>query len=266
MSTNKENLKMLLEFISKILHQDGNEWFHDELAVLISKKIISEKDSEIKLSAVTIKEIGSIDKYIENGLIPIINYELINDKSIRYTLIRDCVEMGKFRFSHFGQNQSFLEFCKYAFFQIEQLINYYIKEVNQNSFQKSIDYIKSYNPKARIDGKKNISSIPFSDKLVAVQYQIGFSKELKGILDKVSYARNNTLHRSAEISETHISEEQFKLSISKEKSSKTSEDYEIINEYYYSKFIADRDFDLVTLSISEIKNLIIKNLENHKIN
>ena len=58
MAKSKENLMLLLEFISKLLEQDGNEWFHDELAVLFSKKFKSEKDTGIKLSAITIKELA----------------------------------------------------------------------------------------------------------------------------------------------------------------------------------------------------------------
>lgn len=263
MAENKEQLKLLLEFIAKILEQEGNEWFHDELAVLFSKRIMSEKDTEVRLSAVTIKEFGSIDKYIENGIIPIIDYEDIEDVSIKYTLLRDCIEMGKCRFSHFGQPQSFLDFCKYAFFQIEQLVNYYIIKKNGNSFKKSVDYIKEYNSMARTERKKKVSSIPFSDKLFAIKNQTGMKQELKGTLDKVSYARNNSLHRSPEQEDRLIDiTPLFKESIKKEKTEQSSKDKEIIQDYYYLKFIADRDYSLITNSIMELKQIIVSNLNN----
>lgn len=102
MATNKEYLKLLLEFIAKILNEEGNEWFHDELAILFSKKIISEKDTGIKLSAVTIKELGSIDKYLEEGLIPLIDYSKISDEKVKFQLERDAIEMGKFRLSNYS--------------------------------------------------------------------------------------------------------------------------------------------------------------------
>lgn len=264
MASNKEHLKLLLEFISKILEEEGNEWFHDELGLLISKKIISEKDYDIKLSAVTIKEIGSIDRYIENGLIPIIDYTLINDEVVKYTLIRDCVEMGKCRFSHFGQNQSFLEFCKYAFFQVEQLVNYYILKKNGNQLKKAIQYIKTYNPRARTDGKKTISAVAFSDKLFAIQTQTGLSMEIKSVLDKVSYARNNSLHRTPEPeAELKTLESKFKHSIEKNKAERTEEENEIIKEYYYLKFLSDRDYDIVTTSINTLKETILNNLNKY---
>jgi len=140
MTAKNEHLKHLIEFISKILDQEGNEWFHDELALLITKKIITEKDTGIKLAAVSIKELGSIDRYIENGIIPIIDFEDIQDDTVKYTLIRDSIEMGKCRFSHFNLEQSFLDFCKYAFFQIEQLVNYYLLKRNCDSFANCINY------------------------------------------------------------------------------------------------------------------------------
>lgn len=261
MAENREQLKLLLEFISKILGQEGNEWFHDELALLISKKFISEKDNDIKLSAVTIKEIGSIDRYIESGLIPIIDYNLIIDDVVKHTLIRDCVEMGKCRFSNFGQNQSFLEFCKYGFFQIEQLVNYYILKKNENQFNKALQYIKTYNPKARTDRKKTVSAITFSDKLFAIQNQTGMSMEIKGVLDKVSYARNNSLHRSPEPeAELKTLESAFQESIKKNKVERTEMDNEIIKEYYYLKFLSERDYEIVTSSINTFKDIILINL------
>jgi hypothetical protein len=263
MASNKEHLKLLLEFISKLLEQEGNEWFHDELALLISKKFISEKDNDIKLSAVTIREIGSIDRYIENGLIPIIDYALISDEVVKYTLVRDCVEMGKCRFSNFGQNQSFLEFCKYGFFQIEQLVNYYILQKNENQFEKVVRYIKTYNTRARTDGKKTVSAISFSDKLFAIQMQTGLSIDIKSVLDKVSYARNNSLHRSPE-PETELKslEFSFQCSIKKNKTERTEKENEIIKEYYYLKFLADRDYEIVTSSINSLKDTILSNLKN----
>jgi len=262
MSANKEHLKLLIEFISKIIDQEGNEWFHDELAVLISKKFISEKDTDIKLSAVTIKEIGSINKYIENGLIPIIDYSQINDEVVKHTLIRDCVEMGKYRFGYFGENQSFLEFCKYGFFQIEQLINYYILKRNENNLDKAIQYILTFNPSARTVGKKTISAISFADKLYALQQQTAMPIDIKGDLDRVSYARNNSLHRTPEPEiELKALQSKFNESISIIKGERTKKEIEIIKEYYYLKFLADRDYDNVTSSINALKDIIVSNLK-----
>lgn len=263
MNNKKENLKLLLEFISKILDEDTNGWFHDELALLISKKIITEKDTTLKLSAVTIKEIGSIDRYIENGIIPIIDYSNITDLSVRQTLIRDCVEMGKCRFGKFGQNISFLDFCKYAFFQIEQLVNYYILQINNKQFTNSINYIKTYNTSARIDGKKSISSITFSDKLFAMYIQLGMNIELKSVLDKISYARNNSLHRSTESNiDMKLLYSQFIEAINTHKVNRSDINNNAIKEYNYYKFLEDRDYNLITESIIKLKDLIILNIKN----
>ena len=91
MATKKEHLKLLLEFISKILEQEGNEWFHDELAILFSKKFKSEKDTGIKLSAVTIKELGSIDKYLKRDLFPLLTTATFLMR-VKFQLERDAIE------------------------------------------------------------------------------------------------------------------------------------------------------------------------------
>lgn len=135
MTNDKKNLRYLLKFISNIIDKEGYEWFHDELANLISKKIIIEKDIDIKLSAVTFKHIGSINKYIENGLIPIIDYSVIPNKRVRFQLERDAIEMGKVRLGNFSDSISFSNFCKYAHFQSEELINYYFQSKSDNNVE-----------------------------------------------------------------------------------------------------------------------------------
>jgi hypothetical protein len=86
------------------------------------------------------------------------------------------------------------------------------------------------------------------------------SKELKGCLDKISHARNEALHRTPEpeIEFSIISEKN--KSIPRNKDLRTPQDWEIINKYNYLKFIIDRDYDLVTASIHEYQEIIIKNL------
>lgn len=261
MGQSKENLKLLLEFIANLLEQEGNEWFHDELANLISKKIISEKDAEISLAAVQFRELGSINKYIENGLIPLIDFSDILDTDIKFTLERDCIEMGKCRFSHFGKNQSFYEFCKFAFFQIEQLVNYYIVKKNNNSFSEAVEYIKKYNDQAKTEYKKTVSSIAFSNKLYAIKNQTGMNKELKGILDKVSYARNNSLHRSSELdSSSRTLYSDFNKAIKRKKEERDQKEKEIIKDYYFYRFIEERNYNDVTTSIVELKRIVVENL------
>ncbi len=203
MDINKENLKLLLEFIAKILEQEENDWFHDELALLFAKKIISEKDTGIKLSAVTIKELGSIEKYIDEGLIPIIDYGKISDERVKFQLERDAIEMGKSRLSNYSGTISFEKFCKYAHFQIEELINYYYHKVSNGDVEVAKDKIRQYNIKFNDQMGNNgppyssISSIPHSVKQFAVSNSLGFKKNYSITIRNIGKVRNVELHRDS---------------------------------------------------------------------
>ncbi len=203
MSEDKENLNLLLDFIVQILEQEGNEWFHDELAILFSKKILSEKDTGIKLSAVTIKELGSIERYLNEGLIPIIDYSKISDEKVRFQLERDAIEMGKSRLSNYSGSISFEKFCKYAHFQSEELINYYYQKISNADIEKAKERIKQYNPKFSdqmgYDGPpySSISSIPHSLKQFAISNNLGFEKGHNFTISNISKVRNLELHRDS---------------------------------------------------------------------
>jgi hypothetical protein len=203
MTSNKEHLKLLLEFISKILEQEGNEWFHDELAILFSKKFKLEKDTGIKLSAITIKELGSIEKYLEEGLIPIIDYSEISDKRVKFQLERDAIEMGKCRLSNYVDSISFEKFCKYAHFQSEELINFYYQKTSNGNVEDAKNRISQYNQRfTDLMGNNgpaysSISSIPHSIKQFAISNNLGFDRNHNFTISNIGKVRNLELHRDS---------------------------------------------------------------------
>jgi hypothetical protein len=235
MAQSKENLKLLLEFISKLLEQEGNEWFHDELAVLFSKKFKSEKDTGIKLSAVTIKELGSIEKYLDEGLIPIIDYSKISNKRVRFQLERDAIEMGKSRLSNYSGSISFEKFCKYAHFQSEELVNYYFV-INSNGDLNSVkqdilDYTKIQ--KDKIKDNSTISSIPHYMKLWALSNKINIINTYNFTLSDLAKVRNLEIHRD---STSHVDEK-------------------------LQRFINREDYNQIYEALVHLKEEIIKNVE-----
>lgn len=199
MAQSRENLKLLLEFIAKLLEQEGNEWFHDQLAVLFSKKFKSENDTGIKLSAVTIKELGSIEKYLDEGLIPIIDYSKISDKRVRFQLERDAIEMGKSRLSNYSGSISFEKFCKYAHFQSEELVNYYFVLNSKGDVglvkQDIVDY--SNIKMDKLIDKSTISSIPHFMKQWALSNKINIDKTYGFTLSNLAKVRNLEIHRDS---------------------------------------------------------------------
>lgn len=205
MADEKKNLKLLLEFIDEILERDGYEWFHDELALLFTKKIVSEKDTGIKLSAVTVRELGSIDLYLENGLVPIIDYGKIIDERVRFQLERDAVEMGKVRLSNYSKGISFSNFCKYAHFQSEELINYYYYKVSNDNVDEAKRRIKEYNPvfKDETGVEKrpftSTSGIPHSVKQFAISNDLALARKHVYTLSNINKLRNLEIHRDSNV-------------------------------------------------------------------
>jgi len=222
MATDKENLKLLLTFIEQIMNKDGNEWFYDELSILISKKIISEKDTGIKISAVTFKELGSIDKYLDSGLIPIIDYSDILEEKTRFQLERDAIEMGKCRISKYSEKISFTSFCKYAHFQSEELINYYYHQFSNGNLDNAKNRIKLFNDRFTDEWgleKKpyvSLSSIPFKIKQFAISKDLDLVSRYGFALSKIADVRNAEIHKdsSNEVEQSlksFISQEDFNL-------------------------------------------------------
>lgn len=199
MNERKEHLKLLLEFITKILEQEGNEWFHDELAILFSKKFKSEKDTGIKLSAITLKELGSIEKYLDEGLIPIIDYSMVSDERVKFQLERDAIEMGKTRLSNYLGPISFEKFCKYAHFQSEELINYYFFKTTKGNVEIVKHKIVEYTDVKRdkIQNCLSISSIPYYMKLWALFNKENLNKSHNFTLSNIAKVRNLEIHRDS---------------------------------------------------------------------
>ena len=204
MENNKETLRTLLEFIGDLINREGYEWFHDELSILVSKKILTENDTTIKLSAVTVKEYGSIDKYLEEGLIPMIDYSGISDHKVRLQLQRDAVEMGKMRIGYYANEISFIKFCKYAHFQLEELINHYFRVIFRNSVRNTVTFIKLNRDivnnmnkyRINIDNANSIMEIPLYIKSWAFTDKHNL-KRLKNPLKYISKMRNQAVHRDS---------------------------------------------------------------------
>lgn len=200
MENNKETLRTLLEFIGDLINRDGYEWFHDELSILVSKKILTENDTTIKLSAVTVKEYGSIDKYFEEGLIPMIDYSGISDLKVRFQLERDAIEMGKVRLGYYAKGISFIDFCKYAHFQSEELVNHYFRTITNNSVQEAIAFMHKYNAKTKkgnFSKTEDISEISYIYKLYTIKNKCNFSYKYLNTLKSINKVRNLALHRDS---------------------------------------------------------------------
>lgn len=261
MANNRENLKTLLNLIEDLLATEGNEWFHDELGLLFAKKIIVHSDMGLELCAVAVKEHGSIDKYIENGIIPIVKFDEVKSDLVRLTLVRDNVEMWKFCISRYRSEPDFFNFCAFALFQVEQLANYYIYSFCNKNDSEIKMYLGHYLDKYDESKFVSIGQVDFAKKLEAINAECNLEPALYSILRNISKVRNNALHRSKvdEMSFSEI-EKKFKEAKSVPKEAQDKKHSSAIHKYYVALFINQRDYIGVNSAIVDFSREVSRRL------
>lgn len=116
MGQNKEELKKLLSFISALTEQPGNDEFVAGLRALLGNT----NDPAVKADLEDIRRILRI-RGIQS-----IDYSFIDDELTRNQLIMDNIRMeDSILDNSLSIQDKWYEFCSYAHFQIENILNYY---------------------------------------------------------------------------------------------------------------------------------------------
>lgn len=130
-----------------------------------------------------------------------VDYSFIKLPDVKAQLISDNREMMRFRYGTRYHEIDFAEFCRYAHFQIEMLLNYYYDIANKSDLDSIKEQIKYYNPTAiGVEKAKSLGAISYSTKLWAFSKEYRINYNLYNNLRKV---RNELSHRS--VSEDKIS-------------------------------------------------------------
>lgn len=131
-----------------------------------------------------------------------VDYSFIKLPDVKAQLISDNREMMRFRYGTRYHEIDFAEFCRYAHFQIEMLLNYYYDIANKSDLNSIKEQIKYYNPKARgVENAKSLGTISYSTKLLAFNKEYRIDYNLYENLRKV---RNELSHRSVSEDKTSI--------------------------------------------------------------
>ena len=183
-----EQITGLLEKINNIIKKEPEfkerlkkELFGD---VVLNEASVKDNSQDKELS----KKIGAITQYLalDNQLDraeSTIDYSWVNDEFTREQLFADFREMLRYRWNCRSHKADFFEFCKFAHFQIEGLINYYYRVKCNNDINSVKRHILKYLPNARLDYSKTLESISCSTKMVA------YSIESRS-LEKLPYSLN----------------------------------------------------------------------------
>ena len=134
-----------------------------------------------------------------------VDYSFIKLPDVKAQLISENREMMRFRYGTRYHEIDFAEFCRYAHFQIEMLLNYYYDIANKSDLNSIKEQIKYYNPKAKgLDDAKSIGSISYNVKLWAFNKEHKINWNLCEMCENLRKVRNELSHRSVSEDKTSI--------------------------------------------------------------
>ncbi|MFI3239718.1 MAG: hypothetical protein R3Y22_03925 [Bacteroidales bacterium] len=169
-----------------------------EFALELQK--ITKRSSPANPALYSDDKISKIEQYLGldyelDSYSPELDYNKISHGYVRTKLISDYREMLRYRYGVRSHKIDFSEFCKYAHFQAEMLINYYLYE-KYNDFESFKTAIKEKTPKTRIsDNISTIEGVSYSSKIYFIK-QISNFKDYAYILEFICWVRNNVNHRA----------------------------------------------------------------------
>ena len=197
MGQNKEELKRLLAFIDTLVKQPGNDEFVAGLRALVYKGKTSEKE-----------DLEDIRRILKIRGTQSVNYSFVDDELTRNQLIMDNIRMEDALLDNsLSIEDKWYEFCTYAHFQVENLLNLYFAQYF-DSFNDVLTYIekntsyKGNNAFQRQPNQKSVEHIFISYKSDA--FCTEFFPYVPNLPDYTSYnlklirdVRNEYSHRSA---------------------------------------------------------------------
>lgn len=189
-----ENLKSTIDKIVQLSKQ--NQEFDTELRKRL--KITSSAKSVYDVERIAnIEKYLALDFYVDTKTSNV-DYSFITLPDVKAQLISDNREMMRFRYGTRYHEIDFAEFCRYAHFQIEMLLNYYYDIANKSDLNSIKEQIKKYNQKKANDVEKanSLGSISYSIKLWAFLTEFFNNKNDYYIYNYLRNVRNELSHRS----------------------------------------------------------------------
>jgi hypothetical protein len=195
----KESLEKLILLINEICEDEANLWFKNKLKKLVG---VTLESSDTNDSILEIKKDTSKIVYLLN-LNPSVSvdYSFIKNTLLRTRLELDNLRMENIRYDlkEKDEMKRLYDFCINAFYQIENLINfyYYEKFPKINDLLNHIENIERTNFKSKEE--KNIGDIPIYAKIYAFNKTF-YKDNITGYnIDSLRLIRNEGLHRCTRI-------------------------------------------------------------------
>ena len=195
----KESLEKLLLLIDEICNQEENYWFKEQIhkKVFLSKKDTFSKDYflEIKKDTTKIIRVLNINPSIS------IDYSFIKHKLLKTRLELDNLRMENIRYDlkEKDEMKRLYDFCINAFYQIENLINFYYYE-KFSKIENLLTHLENVkDSKFKRKEEKNVGDIPISVKIFAFNKTYYFDDFTGYNIDSLRLIRNEGVHRCSRI-------------------------------------------------------------------
>lgn len=261
----KDKLNKLILFIDETSKLEGNEWFKE---ALLSKLLLkNETDFENPdLIHNLIEKVDLIKKYLAIDVIPIIDYSEIEDSIVRTQLFRDSIEMAKYRHGKINNLINFDEFCRYAHYQAEELINYFYSK-KFTDISGVCSHIQSTIGNTFLKKPENLNHIDYFLKLKCFVKSNKITGKTKQTLEFLNTLRNEMSHRNSLQKEDddsilieckNIGLELMKYQNLAELDSSTKE------LFYKGKFIMNKrlqDYNAIYDALASLKKQVINELK-----
>lgn len=194
-----ESLEKLLLLIDEICNEEENLWFKNELLskLVLENNTVKSKEIFLELK----KDTSKIIYFLDINPSCSVDYSFINHKLLRTRLELDNLRMENVRYDlkEKDEMKRLYDFCINAFYQIENLINYYYHE----KFPKIHDLLNHLEGIETTTFKRkeerNVGDIPIYIKIFAFN-KTYYPDDYTGYnVDSLRLVRNEGLHRCSRI-------------------------------------------------------------------
>lgn len=275
MAQSKEDLEKLFELVKAVSEEPGNEWINEKF-----KQHFGDNSTLNPSENSGFKELKNDTEYIRQSLNikgdVTINYNFIAEQRIKKQLLKDNLRMENSRLDNNFPNETdrFYNFCVNAFYQIEELVNYFY--LTKHGLDKVTKHLNSIYDKIKPD--EVFSKIIIANKIIAFEKEFYYKKNEKGeniyfdsIITQIKNTRNEDSHRCNVIEKDEvIILKEFKdlmalISTAKNKGDtykKKPKDYDIESKKKLMDFIKEKNFNLVRVTVNDVALKVLQNLEN----
>ena len=200
MNEKTKNLQNLLKLVKELSSRDDLLWFKKELVSFLTEDI-NAHSNQINIESEKnniIGDVKKIEEYLSIKGVEVIDYSKIKNEKVKNQLYRDSLEMSKYRLGKHDNKINFDEFCRYAFLQCEELINYFYFVYFDGDITKANNFIKKHWDTYKPPSSKKISDITMGAKLTGFFKEYGFKNtNLDRKITFLKNLRNELSHRNS---------------------------------------------------------------------